>query len=52
MWLKTLAIALVFMHWDLVTVPSFAGLDNLVHLATDTRFWRAVATWPRPTRGG
>ena len=37
------AIALVFMHWDLVTVPSFAGLDNLTHLATDTRFWRAVA---------
>ena len=37
------AIVLVFMHWDLVTVPSFAGLDNLTHLATDTRFWRAVA---------
>ena len=37
------AIALVFMHWDLVTVPSFAGLDNLTHLATDMRFWRAVA---------
>ena len=37
------AIALVFMHWDLVTTPSFAGLDNLVHLATDTRFWQAVA---------
>ncbi len=37
------AIALVFMHWDLVTVPSFAGLDNITHLATDTRFWRAVA---------
>jgi multiple sugar transport system permease protein len=37
------AIALVFTHWDLVTVPSFAGADNLRHLATDTRFWRAVA---------
>ena len=37
------AIALVFMHWDLVTAPSFAGLDNLVRLATDARFWRAVA---------
>ena len=37
------AIALVFTHWDLVTIPSFAGLDNLKHLATDARFWRAVA---------
>jgi len=36
------AIALVFTHWDLVTVPSFAGTDNLRHLATDARFWRAV----------
>jgi len=36
------AIALVFTHWDLVTVPSFAGADNLRHLATDARFWRAV----------
>jgi len=37
------ALALVFMRWDLVTDPSFAGLDNLRLLATDTRFWRAVA---------
>jgi multiple sugar transport system permease protein len=37
------ALVLVFMHWDLVTVPSFAGLDNLKHLTTDARFWRAVA---------
>jgi multiple sugar transport system permease protein len=37
------ALALVFMHWDLVTEPSFAGLDNVRRLATDTRFWRAVA---------
>jgi multiple sugar transport system permease protein len=36
------ALALVFTHWDLVTVPSFAGADNLRHLATDARFWRAV----------
>jgi multiple sugar transport system permease protein len=37
------ALALVFLHWDLVTPPSFAGLDNVQLLATDTRFWRAVA---------
>jgi multiple sugar transport system permease protein len=37
------AMALVFTHWDLVTVPTFAGTDNLRHLATDARFWRAVA---------
>ena len=37
------AVALVFMHWDLVTAPSFAGGDNVRLLATDTRFWRAVA---------
>jgi multiple sugar transport system permease protein len=37
------ALALVFMHWDLVRAPSFAGFDNLSRLATDTRFWRAVA---------
>ncbi len=36
------AIVLVFLHWDLVTVPAFAGTDNLRLLATDTRFWRAV----------
>jgi len=37
------ALALVFMHWDLVTDPSFAGLDNVRLLSTDARFWRAVA---------
>jgi multiple sugar transport system permease protein len=37
------ALVLVFTHWDLVTVPTFAGTDNLRHLATDGRFWRAVA---------
>jgi ABC-type sugar transport system permease subunit len=36
------AVALVFTHWDLVTIPSFAGLDNVAHLASDARFWRAV----------
>jgi len=37
------ALVLVFMRWDLVTAPSFAGLDNVRLLATDARFWRAVA---------
>ncbi|MGQ0640686.1 MAG: carbohydrate ABC transporter permease [Gemmatimonadaceae bacterium] len=37
------AIVLVFLRWDLVTTPSFAGLDNVQLLAQDTRFWRAVA---------
>lgn len=36
------ALVLVFLHWDLVTPPSFAGLDNLQFLASDARFWRAV----------
>jgi multiple sugar transport system permease protein len=37
------AVVLVFLHWDLVTAPSFAGLDNLRLLINDGRFWRAVA---------
>lgn len=37
------ALALVFMRWDLVTQPAFAGLDNVRLLATDARFWQAVA---------
>jgi multiple sugar transport system permease protein len=37
------AIALVFLRWDLVTAPSFAGFDNLRMLVNDGRFWRAVA---------
>lgn len=37
------ALALVLMRWDLVTAPSFAGLDNVRLLAHDARFWRAVA---------
>ena len=37
------ALVLVFLHWDLVTAPSFAGLDNLTLLIKDGRFWRAVA---------
>jgi len=36
------ALVLVFLHWDLVTSPSFAGLDNVRLLAHDGRFWRAV----------
>lgn len=36
------ALVLVFMQWDLVTAPSFAGLDNIERLAIDGRFWRAV----------
>jgi multiple sugar transport system permease protein len=37
------ALVLVFMRWDLVTPPAFAGLDNVELLARDGRFWRAVA---------
>ncbi len=37
------ALALVFMRWDLVTTPAFAGADNITLLAHDSRFWRAVA---------
>ena len=37
------AVALVFLHWDLVTTPTFAGVDNVTLLAQDTRFWQAVA---------
>ncbi len=36
------ALALVFMQWDLVTSPAFAGMDNVRLLANDGRFWRAV----------
>lgn len=36
------ALVLVFLHWDLVTVPSFAGVDNVRMLSQDSRFWRAV----------
>jgi multiple sugar transport system permease protein len=37
------ALVLVFLQWDLVTAPSFAGVDNVTLLAHDGRFWRAVA---------
>ena len=37
------ALVLVFLRWDLVTAPAFAGFDNLRLLAHDGRFWRAVA---------
>jgi ABC-type sugar transport system permease subunit len=36
------ALVLVFLQWDLVTAPSFAGFDNVRLLANDRRFWRAV----------
>ena len=36
------ALVLVFLQWDLVTAPTFAGLDNVRLLANDGRFWRAV----------
>src|SRR6266513_1464451 len=37
------ALVLVFLRWDLVTTPSFAGFDNVRLLLHDGRFWRAVA---------
>ena len=37
------ALVLVFLQWDLVSTPSFAGLGNVGLLANDGRFWRAVA---------
>ena len=37
------ALVLVFLQWDLVTAPTFAGIDNVNLLAHDGRFWRAVA---------
>jgi multiple sugar transport system permease protein len=37
------ALVLVFLRWDLVTAPSFAGFDNVTLLVHDGRFWRAVA---------
>jgi multiple sugar transport system permease protein len=37
------AVVLVFLQWDLVTAPSFAGADNVRLLLHDARFWRAVA---------
>jgi multiple sugar transport system permease protein len=36
------ALVLVFLKWDLVTTPAFAGFDNVQLLASDGRFWRAV----------
>ena len=36
------ALVLVFLQWDLVTAPTFAGSDNVRLLANDGRFWRAV----------
>ena len=36
------ALALVFLRWDLVTQPEFAGVGNVRALAVDGRFWQAV----------
>jgi multiple sugar transport system permease protein len=36
------ALVLVFLQWDLVTTPTFAGADNVRLLIHDGRFWRAV----------
>lgn len=36
------ALVLVFLRWDLVTAPAFAGLDNLAVLAHDARFWQSI----------
>ena len=36
------AFAMVFLKWDMVTPPAFAGLDNLRALVVDARFWQAV----------
>jgi multiple sugar transport system permease protein len=36
------ALVLVFLQWDLVTTPTFAGTDNVRLLIHDGRFWRAV----------
>jgi multiple sugar transport system permease protein len=36
------ALVLVFLQWDLVTTPTFAGFDNIRLLMHDGRFWRAV----------
>ena len=34
------ALVLVFLQWDLVTTPTFAGADNVRLLIHDGRFWR------------
>lgn len=36
------SVVLVLLKWDLVTVPSFVGLDNVERLIGDARFWQAV----------
>ena len=36
------ALSLVFMNWDLVTAPEFAGLDNARMLFADARFWQSI----------
>jgi multiple sugar transport system permease protein len=36
------ALVLVFLDWDLVTAPAFAGADNLATLVHDARFWQSI----------
>jgi ABC-type sugar transport system permease subunit len=36
------SLVLVLLEWDLVTAPSFAGLDNVRTLMGDARFWQAI----------
>ncbi|HTX89660.1 MAG TPA: sugar ABC transporter permease [Anaerolineales bacterium] len=36
-------IALSFTHWDLLTVPEWAGLSNYVALFTDAKFLKSLA---------
>ena len=36
------SVALMLLKWDLVTAPSFVGLDNVQHLVGDARFWQAI----------
>ena len=40
------ALVLVFLQWDLVTTPTFAGTDNIRLLIHDGRFWRAAFFLP------
>lgn len=36
------SVVLVLLNWDLVTAPTFAGLDNIQLLVGDARFWQAI----------
>lgn len=36
------SIVLVLLKWDLVTTPTFVGIENVQHLIGDARFWQAI----------